>query len=213
LRVRAEPGGTAEHGRLEGLGREELVDDPEAERLLGGIERTTEHQLARALVRQPQAHDLERDLRKRGADRHLVEPDLVRAVEPEAIIAGEHQHEPAGDRVAVDRGHDRLRNREQLEMRGTEILAEDGELLVAALCGREIEPAAEELPGTREHDRANGFVGPRCGGRGGELGEQLVVLRVRGRVVEDQLADAALVILRAYGGHRCLLSCRLDRLP
>src|SRR5262249_59928143 len=126
----------------EGGRGQQRVDDAEADRLARWIQRSTEEQLRRTRVREPEADDLEGDPRIGGADRDLVEADPVVAVEPEAVVAGEHENETSGDRVPVRHREGRLRERQQRDVGvAVERAPPPGRRLVAARGGGGQPPA------------------------------------------------------------------------
>ena len=151
---------------------------------------------------EPQPHDLERDLRVGGADRHLVQTDAVVAVKAEPVVAGQYEDEAAGDRVTIHHGDRRLWKRQQPYVHVAKESRHHHDLFVVAPRRGQIEASGEELAGPRQHDRSNGGIGARPLGRREQVGEQRLVLRVRGRSIQYQPAHSSRPILDPHGTHR-----------
>jgi len=166
-------------GRLEIGGGQQLVDDAEPDGLARGIEGRPERQLGGARVRQPQLDDLDGRLRVRRADRHLVEAELPVAVAAEAVVAGEHEDEPARDRVPGDARDRRLRKREQRPVRVAVELGHHDDRPGFASRRREVEAAAEEPARSGQHQGAYRGCLASAFDRGGEVAEQGLVDGVR----------------------------------
>ncbi len=89
-----------------------LVDQSARSALLRRIGRAAEQHLLEVLRRRRKAHDLEGDGRERHADQQLGDADAADVACHQPLVAGAGEHAAAGDGMAVDRGDDRLRERE-----------------------------------------------------------------------------------------------------
>jgi hypothetical protein len=151
---------------------------------------------------------LERRGREGDADLDLGEPHLELAVGDEAEIGGGGEHRAAGNRVAVDRGDDRLLEGEQsrddvVEQAGEGFGVRRGD---QARHLEQIEAGGEEAAGPGQ-DHGARVVGAQGLGGGGEVGEDRAAERVGWRVVEGEEGDGA-AALDGNRGHAPILPGR-----
>ena len=91
--------------------RDDLVDEPACAAILRRVGRAAED-LLEMLGRGGEAHDLERHGGKRHADEELGDADASGVLGHQPPVGRAGEHAAAGDRVAVERGHHRLRMEE-----------------------------------------------------------------------------------------------------
>ena len=135
-----------------------------------------QQQLAGLLLADDERHE-QRHRRRAEPDLGLAEPGVLRGHDQ---VAGHRQLEPAGQRVAVDLGDDRLRAWTDRERR-RHVAAEH---VAPAQRGRglllgQVVAGAERPTGAGDRDDPDALVGGGVGDRGGQLVAQLRVERVQ----------------------------------
>ena len=94
-------------------GRALLIDQPDRPGFVHLHGPAGEDQIAQRSVGEARPHDLQRQRRERHADGELRNADAAGAFRHDPVIARRGQDAAAGNRVAVDRRHDRLRKRQR----------------------------------------------------------------------------------------------------